>query len=188
MAFLNGNKIMFTDIHKNPSIVNQHYDPESSYAQSGVAVAEALETLKCNYELIETIEVTEDMVIKRTEAPDGTTYNFKRVRIWVETTATNFALARFIVKSASNLTITLHDFSAFSNSTQTKRSWCEIYPNCGAWRARQIGWTQYAGFTNAMECGADFDISTKEAPTICSISSPTKVTAGTTIKIWGVRA
>ena len=141
-----------------------------------------------NYELIETIEITEDMVIRRTQEPDGTPYNFKRVRIWVETTAANFALARFTFKSASNLEIATHDFSAFSNKPATQRSWCEIYPNCGMWANKQIAWTQYAGYIATQEYGKDFVVSTEQAPTICSISTTAKVTAGTTVKIWGVRA
>lgn len=168
---------------------DQTYNPESENAQSGKAVAEALANIsEGNYELIETIEVTKDMAISRIQEPNGTPYNFKRVRICVETTATDFALARFSFKSASNVGITHHDFSAFSNSTQTKRSWCEIYSNCGMWANRQISWTQYNGYMPTQENAQDFSVSTKQAPTISSISTTTKVTAGTTVKIWGVRA
>lgn len=143
-----------------------------------------------NYELIETIEVTEDMVISRTEEPDGTPYNFKRVRIWIETTATNFALARFTFRSAANLQINYHDFAAFSNKTSAQRCWCEVYPNCGLWTNRQIAWTQYNGYATTQEYAGDFEnvVTTEQAPTIGSISTAAKVAAGTTIKIWGVRA
>ena len=172
--------------------IDQTFDPESSNAQSGKAVAEALNSIggggEDMYELIETIEVTEAEVIRRDNEPDGTPYNFKRVFIHVETTATDFALMRVFFRTSSNLEIITHDFSAFSNKTQAQRSWCEVYPNCGWWTARQISWTQYAGYQVIQEPAVQFKVSTEEVPTIQKIWTTTAATPNTTIKIWGVRA
>ena len=171
--------------------VDQTYNPESENAQSGKAVAEAIATIDVDegmYELIETIEVTEAEVIRRDNEPDGTPYNFKRVFIQIETTATNFTLLRLFFRTSSNFEITTHDFSAFSNKTQLQRSWCEIYPNCGWWTNRQISWTQYTGYSTVQEQAVGFKVSTEEAPTIQRIWTTTSATPNTTIKIWGVRA
>ena len=140
------------------------------------------------YELIETIEVTEAEVIRRDNEPDGTPYNFKRVFIQAETTATDFALMRVSFKTSSNFEIISHDFPAFSNKTQAQRSWCEVYPNCGWWTSRQIAWTQYRGYSVIQEPAAGFNVSTETAPTIQRIWTTTSATVGTTLKIWGVRA
>lgn len=140
------------------------------------------------YELIETIEVTEAAAIRRDNEPDGTPYNFKKVFIHIETTATDFALMRVFFRTSSNLDITHHDFSALSNNTKTQRSWCEVYPNCGWWTSRQISWTQYAGYQTIQEPAVQFKVSTETAPTIQRIWTMTAATPNTTIKIWGVRA
>ena len=63
-------------------VVDQSYNPESENAQSGTAVAEALQTLDKKYELIETITLTEDVAqITRETSPDGKAYNFKKLFI-----------------------------------------------------------------------------------------------------------
>ena len=64
-------------------VTDQTYNPESENAQSGVAVAEALEPFNREYELIETITIAEEGVttITRNTEPNGNAYSFKDVFI-----------------------------------------------------------------------------------------------------------
>ena len=66
----------------NVSATDQEYNPTSENAQSGKAVAEAIEQNIETYELIEDITLTEDISqIERTVEPNGTPYNFRKVMV-----------------------------------------------------------------------------------------------------------
>lgn len=62
------------------AVTDQTFDPESENAQSGIAVAEAIEPIDRAYEFIESISVTEELTkINLTTEADGTPYNFKKL-------------------------------------------------------------------------------------------------------------
>lgn len=77
--------------------IDQTYNPESKNPQSGKAVAEALEPFNRQYELIETIELTEEGVttITRNTEPNGKAYSFKDIFIkikWIGETSKKWIL------------------------------------------------------------------------------------------------
>lgn len=158
-------------------------------------INEKLSTIQAEgkYELIETIEVTEDMVISRTEEPDGTPYSFSAMFIQLETTAAVFSAIRlyfsYVYSNKPIQHVVTHDIAAISNNTATRRKFIEAYLHNGWWDSRFVDWYQYAGATNlkANVSSGRFEYSTDNAPIINRLASSGAVSAGTTIKIWGVR-
>ena len=130
--------------------------------------------------------------LNRTEEPDGTPYNFKAVFIQIETSASAYALTRWHfqhTKNSKNTVICSHDFSALSNNTKTQRSFVEVRPVYGWWNVFCINWTQYNGNMQMLvPAGYRFEANTEQAPTINRIYHSATLPAGTTVKIWGVRA
>ena len=142
------------------------------------------------YELIETIEVTEPMTIERKNEPDGTPYNFKALTVQIETTASAWANTRFFCTCMSpSVSITSWDFS-FTSNTGTKRAFIKLYQERGWWEASMIDWYNYQGYTNLKVPCSDprFTDSVSNAPAIQRFFNTNTIPAGTTIKIWGVRA
>ncbi len=87
MAFYNNGIIPGLQANVLLAQIDENYNPESDNAQSGKAVAQALSSVvNDKYELIETIEVTEEGVsaITRNTEPDGAPYSFKDVFISVK--------------------------------------------------------------------------------------------------------
>jgi hypothetical protein len=83
----------------NDFTVDQSYSPESENPQSAVAVEEALSTVGGDYEHIETITTTEEVLsIKIETEPNGERYNFKKLQIiiTVPKTATTYNIRTFI--------------------------------------------------------------------------------------------
>ncbi len=65
-------------------ITDQEYSPDSINAQSGIAVAQAISEQQKEYELVETIVTTEEVLkVERTQLPDGTPYDFERLQIYI---------------------------------------------------------------------------------------------------------
>lgn len=142
------------------------------------------------YELIETIEVTEPMTIERKNEPDGTPYNFKAITVQIETTAAAWASTRFICTCLSpSVSLTMWDFS-FTSNTGTKRAFFKLYQERGWWEASMIDWYNYTGYTTLKVPCSDprFKDSVSNAPAIQRFFNTNTIPAGTTIKIWGVRA
>lgn len=146
------------------------------------------------YELIETVNVTEETTILRTAEPDGTPYAFSSMFIQFETTAATMAALRwhFSYVSTGNPTLNVigHDTTAISNNTGTRRAFVEVEPNRGWWDSKFVDWYQYAGATNLKSTASagKFTYNTEDAPIINRFSSSGTVPVGTTIKIWGAKA
>ena len=108
MAYLNGQKIL---LGSNVTIANlpidQDYNPESENAQSGIAVAQAVsgKADKEKWELIETVSVTEEAVVQRT-------YDkyYKKILIWAFSTE---KLPKFrLINSANSLYWEFYSYAA----------------------------------------------------------------------------
>lgn len=178
------------EIPNSPSI----YKVPSTYLMKNYVESLLGNTDNQKYELIETIEVTEDTTILRTKEPDGTPYNFSSMFVQLETTAASFPSTRlyFQYTSKANPTqaIVGHDIATISNNTGTRRAFIEVFQHNGWWDSSFIDWHPYIGATNLKVYAASnkFVLTTENAPIINRFASTSTIPAGTTVKIWGVRA
>ena len=168
--------------------VDQTYTPESENAQSGKAVAEALEPFNRQYELIETITIAEDGIstITRNTEPNGNAYSFKDVFI------------NFSWKTEDTKKWILLEISADGKKTDAFRdlyqittggtSWMRTLSCCGHrlfLLSERSSNTGYA--SNSAQIPIRYFDSNKPIDAI-KIQYQEAMPTGTTIEIWGVRA
>ena len=166
---------------------DQIYNPESKNAQSGIAVAEALEPINNQFELIETITLEEAVIeITRNAEPNGKAYSFKDIYIkfkWVNGADSNQAVRATIYSDARNAYV-FRAITPINNSI----SWIKtIYQNGQRLFILSDATTNHGyGNFNAYIPVLMLE-STKPIDEI-TIGHATELRAGTKIEIWGVRA
>lgn len=149
------------------------------------------------YELIESITTTEDLVsLTRTTEPDGTAYNFKAIAVQVHTTAGS-AGAEARVYGAFDTNNTDRVWSRVTNGVYTTERyyWTKINPVYGYWTAQWNAAAASASEQGILYTAAnvyELYYNTTNYPTIklvhvTSQNQSVPLPAGTTIKIWGVR-
>ena len=103
-------------------VIDHTYNPESENAQSGVAVAEALEPFNRKYELIETITISEEVnTITRNTEPNGNAYSFKDVLI--KFTWNNTFTTRSLIFVAYTSDTACNVFRDVSSTNANATSW-----------------------------------------------------------------
>lgn len=145
------------------------------------------------YELIETIVVDEDMVIERTEEPNGTPYNFTAVAMRIKKNAGVSYPSTFTVQAYFNLSGSRNQPLYVPSSTKTTEElWCyaEVKQYKGLWeRERAAEWSVKNFTATPMLVKVPmFDNAIRNNETIVCLKSTSAALAGTTIEIWGVRA
>ena len=168
---------------------DQTYNPKSPNAQSGLAVAEAVESaVGGNFELIETIEITEEGLaeITRNSEPSGNPYNFKDVYItfkWYNGSESG-KWVKIRVKVDGKTTDAFRVVSA----AKLAGSWIKtVYQNGHRIFMLSDATTNYgygAYYTQIPEA----TIMSDKPIEAVTILHQTAFTAGTVIEIWGVRA
>ena len=141
------------------------------------------------YELIETITLDEDMVIERTQEPDGTPYNFTRLAIKGVTTAAN-AQGGNCETRCKDRVIGLFYIGGFSNNTGSRYMLYEcMQDGAGYWKTDAVSWNtnQYSATYLSSYYSHRLTRPVKSYPDINSLKTPI-LPAGTKIEIWGVRA
>ncbi len=189
MAYLNGQKILLgSNVITGNLPIDQTYSPESENAQSGKAVAQALNTVggaEQSYELIEKITTTEEVKsINFSKEPDGTPYNFKKLYVI-------FNIPQAPVTGAIDIKISAVNCGRFANAIN--QSWnaastAEFIFYEGVSKIR----TFYCQHTNSY--GNVATVQSSE-PTIAvnkitelQLDGAVNFPIGTTITIYGVRA
>lgn len=146
------------------------------------------------YELIETVEFSEDERLVRREYQDGTPYNFKDLVLLVSTTAESFDGANVVVHSVANgvnKVSTTYYIPSFTANTGTKYFYMRFWSESGMWhREAQDGWTgsMYNNVKLIRTPFSDFEADTKTHPNIGIVATEAAFPAGTTIKMYGVKA
>lgn len=166
---------------------DQTYNPESENAQSGKAVAQAIEQNIETWELVEEIVLTEDISqIERTVEPSGTPYNFRKVMVLYTSNAKvgegNIQTTAYSNDKSLGLTI-----SKNTNTTISETSRFEFESN-GVLKGAQIQWSLYSWVVASTQSNP-YIIELNENDTITKVKcSATTLPAGFNIKIYGVRA
>lgn len=141
------------------------------------------------YELIETITLTEDSSIVRTEEPDGAPYKFKalllRGKLFSDTLSGNFT---FYFCGTDRIGCAWWGHK--TNVTKIYRRLDEIAQHNGYWRSEWTDWvTSSDGVASRF---IDDDYTQKhdmvQYPFITKFQTQSVLPAGTYIEVWGVRA
>lgn len=182
------------NIHINPDgsafelpETDQTYNPESENAQSGIAVAEALEPINNQFELIETITLEEAVTeIVRSAEPNGTPYSFKDIFIkfkWVNGLEKNKVIRLVIYANGKNARV-----FRYISPNNNARSWIKtLYQN----GQRIFILSDASTNLDFAEYDAQIPIRTFESDKpidSITILHEVELRAGTEIEIWGVRA
>ena len=137
------------------------------------------------YELIETITITEPIVLIRDKEPDGTPYNFARVMYEMYTTNESVAGYSLWYYYGSDDVCASCWQNAMSGNTSAKQwyAYSETLKIRGNWRVYARPWQTKKDVTNLYESVLDVT-----ATAVSKIRTWNTLSAGLTIKIWGVRA
>lgn len=167
----------------------------SATVKGGVKVGEGLqmdgEVLKVKkgvYELIETITMAEEATLERTQEPDGTPYNFKRVMVLFKhpTNSTGNVYGRYYCGAVE----IGRGYIPTNTNTSSAYSMHEIMLEAGLWRSwykSKVNTKENSAFPDSFYTGSFFKYKESDYPTIDKILLES-LTVGTVIEIWGVRA
>lgn len=160
--------------------VDQTFNSESENAQSGIAVAEAIEPFDRAYELIETITTTEQInkLTLNTE-PNGTPYNFKKLFM-------KYSLPQVTTRPWFTFRVGSDSFGEYMGHADYKTYYCfetkvENGLICADFSYHTNG---YINRSNVWICMAR---NIRSMP-IDSFVIQGDIPANTTFEIWGVRA
>jgi hypothetical protein len=169
---------------------DQTYNPESTNAQSGIAVAEAVEPFNRQYELIETITLAEAVsTITRSTEPNGKAYSFKDVFVkfsWKETQEKKWIV--FEISADGKKANAFRDLFQYTASGATAISWMRTL-SCYGHRLYLFSErnTNLRYATYAAQMPIEYLDSNKPIDGI-KIQYQAEIPVGTVIEIWGVRA
>lgn len=143
------------------------------------------------YELIETITLTANSAITRTQEPDGTPYKLKKVMVKTQfsTTGSYSAVGAYAYFRCNNTNIGYMWYGDLSINTAATRYHADIAKiENGKWLIEWQDWTAVATmqFKSAFKDINTYDVETFDA--IDTIQINQILPAGTIIEIWGVRA
>lgn len=168
----------------------------SETVKGGVKIGEGLEmdgeVLKVKtedaYVLIETITLSEDLVLSRSQEPDGTPYRFKAVAIKGHATGTQAESCRINYYFAN--TNLGSGYCGAITATGNRYKLEILEPSHGYWQIVWCDWTTNASaamFNRGLNASALVN-SIEDCPYVTRIATNKALGAGTTIEIWGVRA
>ena len=156
-----------------------------------------------NYELIETITLTEDTSsIVRTAEPDGTTYNFERCKVLFRTPFKSSGFVNVFFEDTDDVN-TRRSYLRLNDSSASGRiaySAAEAYKCCGTWKIRNheylVGYSTLnaSNTCNIQETGPSFyemiPVENKETIQYLKIigNASWSMPSGTKITIYGIRA
>lgn len=172
----------------NTEDVDQHFDPTSPYAQSGIAVAEAVEPFTRKYELIETITLTEetDRINVNTE-PNGTPYNFTNMFVMCTCPPTDKTIETYFGYHTSGSSDGGYCIISGNNTTKG-RGWgaCDIVGGTAFYRTCANGISDY----NARTITSTIPRANKGNIKLLFLAkaNASALPIGTKFEIWGVRA
>lgn len=140
------------------------------------------------YELIETIVLEEDMMIRRSQEPGGTPYQFKGILLKGKTTAAAQASGQSFFAYSGDVLIGKSWWSSFSGNTSIRYRHDEFMLQCGWWTTEWTDWsTSISGAINKNRSDVFMAHAAERYPYITSIRSAGTMPAGTTVEVWGVR-
>ena len=169
------------------AVTDQNFNPESENAQSGKAVAEAVDgkaDKENDYEFIETITITEETSnLRLTETPNKEPYNFKK--LFVKYSLPKVSVRPWITFKVGSGKFSFGDYMGTESYATIYRFEAKVENNLIF--ADFSYHTDYAGNpSNAWRCGAR-DIRTTPIDKLEFVFS-SAAPIGTTFEIWGVRA
>lgn len=143
------------------------------------------------YELIETITVDEDMVVERTQEPDGTPYNFTSFAIRVKKPAnygtTSYINAYVFFEKKNNAQLYVQEHKI--DNTSDNYFVAEVYRKLGYYVASRYAWSLITGSTSGLEAKAlSFEKRVSDCGNIIRFNTLAKLPAGFELQLWGVRA
>ena len=167
--------------------IDQTYNPESENAQSGKAVAQAIEQNIEAYELIEDITLTEDISqIERTVEPNGTPYNFRKVMV-LYTSNAKVGTGNIQTTAYSNNKYIEATIKVNESTTTSETSRIDFEAN-GVLKAHLTQWSQYSWVVGSAAANP-YIVELNKNDTITKVASKaTTLPTGFNIKIYGVRA
>lgn len=140
------------------------------------------------YELIEIFTLEEDAAIERTQEPDGTPYNFKKIIVKAYTTAQN-ADSGSVFYQFNGKTVGKTWWGAITNNTGTRKRTDIIEPMGGYWISKFVEWnSQIAGMPTINVKDMFMTFKVEQYPAINRFYTAVAQKTGTTIEIWAVRA
>lgn len=141
------------------------------------------------YELIEEITLEEDSMIQRTEEPDGTPYKFSKMLVKFSKPAGSAAQSGIGIGTMYNDVFLTYIY--YAHNEGKRYSAMESFTENGYWS----GWRQNSSSSNvdygsAMRIGDAYLVFRQVAyyPYINRLKSTGMLVAGTTVKIYGIRA
>lgn len=196
MAYLNGKKILMkTNVTTAVLPIDQTFNPESENAQSGKAVAQAVADFVGNAEqlkLIKTITLEEDVTDINVTFDKGLKEIFVVMKIGFDQETGGMFCCRtdggvwYPMRQRFNLPITPHDYFMYAKE-QIERLWQTAQPDKPVLRIE-------ANTESALVSALNFTkrpLTIKRFPKDLNFfvqGRAQKITAGSTIEIWGVEA
>lgn len=162
-----------------------------SKEETDAAIVEA--TKEDKYELIETVNIEDDTVntIDRTEEPNGTAYNFKKVYVEVKTPYHSTDIPGVIGLGGNYITYAPRMVSTIEAGFVTK---CYIEVDCGMLKTRSFG-TSNSDYSQASQTFnlyqrtyGGFMLDAITVVRVLVVGATDTFPIGTVINIWGVRA
>ena len=140
------------------------------------------------YELIEIFTADEDMVLKRTEHPDGTPYMLSALALVLKKPADLVISSSINHNAVTNTGRTINYYTAGESKTSELYQYMEAYLEHGLWRKRRrYMWDSRNNMLYTQENSAEFMVA-EQGEYIKEITSTKALPAGLVVEIWGVRA
>lgn len=180
------NKVVTEEIGKLSEEIVEQLDgkqPKGDYALKSDIPVEGV------YELIETITLEEDAIIRRTQETNGTPYKFSRLLIKMETNAASVVGANWNAKNAGTQ-VALMWINGLSNIAGTANAVFEVRKDCGYWRCLALMWNTnpYSGTYYENVYSFRNSKRVEDYPYIDEFGSSAAMPKGTVLYVWAVRA